>query len=64
MLTDRFSFQIELLPFVKGMTLLFWATATWWIPVLIDLGIERHGQLRFPRAYEHAYWAAVFPLGM
>src|SRR5204863_3645706 len=22
----------ELLPFLKGMTLLFWATATWWIP--------------------------------
>ena len=24
----------DLLPFVKGLTLLFWATATWWIPML------------------------------
>ena len=23
----------ELLPFLKGLTLLFWATATWWIPM-------------------------------
>jgi tellurite resistance protein TehA-like permease len=54
----------ELLPFLKGMTLLFWATATWWIPVLLALGVWRHVLARFPLAYEHGYWAAVFPLGM
>jgi tellurite resistance protein TehA-like permease len=54
----------ELLPFLKGMTLLFWATATWWIPILVALGAWRHLQQRVPLTYEHAYWAAVFPLGM
>jgi tellurite resistance protein TehA-like permease len=54
----------ELLPFVKGMTLLFWATATWWIPVLLSLGAWRHLVKRVPLTYEHGYWAAVFPLGM
>lgn len=54
----------ELLPFLKGMTLLFWATGTWWIPILLALGIWRHLVARVPLAYEHGYWAAVFPLGM
>ena len=54
----------EMLPFLKGMTLLFWATATWWIPVLLALGAWRHLVKRVPLTYEHGYWAAVFPLGM
>jgi tellurite resistance protein TehA-like permease len=54
----------ELLPFLKGMTLLFWATATWWIPILLALGAWRHVYNRVPLTYEHGYWAAVFPLGM
>jgi tellurite resistance protein TehA-like permease len=54
----------ELKPFVKGMTLLFWATATWWIPILVALGVWRHVTKRVSLAYEHGYWAAVFPLGM
>ena len=32
----------ELLPFLKGLTLLFWATATWWMPLLLMLGAWRH----------------------
>jgi tellurite resistance protein TehA-like permease len=54
----------ELLPFLKGMTLLFWATATWWIPMLVILGIWRHIVRRFPLRYDPLYWGAVFPLGM
>jgi tellurite resistance protein TehA-like permease len=54
----------ELLPFLKGFTLLFWATATWWIPMLIILGVWRHVYRRFPIRYEPLYWGAVFPLGM
>ena len=54
----------ELLPFLKGMTLLFWTTATWWIPILLALGVWRHLVRRVPLTYEHGYWAAVFPLGM
>ena len=25
-----------------------WATATWWIPMLVILGVWRHGYRRFP----------------
>jgi tellurite resistance protein TehA-like permease len=54
----------ELLPFLKGMSLLFWATATWWIPMLVILGVWRHVYRRFPLRYDPLYWGAVFPLGM
>jgi tellurite resistance protein TehA-like permease len=52
------------LPFVRGATLLFWATATWWIPMLVILGVWRHVVRRFPLRYDPLYWGAVFPLGM
>ncbi|MBS1818912.1 MAG: tellurite resistance/C4-dicarboxylate transporter family protein [Acidobacteria bacterium] len=54
----------SLLPFVKGLTLMFWATATWWIPMLAILGVWRHLYRRFPLRYDPLYWGAVFPLGM
>jgi tellurite resistance protein TehA-like permease len=54
----------RLLPFVTGLTLLFWATATWWIPMLVILGAWRHIYRRFPLRYDPLYWGAVFPLGM
>jgi tellurite resistance protein TehA-like permease len=61
---DRMPLLAELLPFLKGMTLLFWATGTWWIPILLALGAWRHLVKRVPLTYDHGYWAAVFPLGM
>jgi tellurite resistance protein TehA-like permease len=60
----RSALLAELLPFLKGLTLLFWATATWWIPMLVILGVWRHGVERFPLRYDPLYWGAVFPLGM
>lgn len=54
----------SLLPFLKGLTLLFWATATWWIPMLVILGAWRHLVRHFPLRYDPLYWGAVFPLGM
>jgi tellurite resistance protein TehA-like permease len=54
----------QLHPFILGLTLLFWATATWWIPLLIVLGLWRHGIRRVPLDYDVVYWSAVFPLGM
>ena len=51
-------------PFLLGLTILFWATATWWIPMLVILGIWRHVHKRFPLTYSPLYWGAVFPLGM
>jgi tellurite resistance protein TehA-like permease len=54
----------DVLPFLKGLTLLFWSTATWWIPMLVILGVWRHVYRRFPLRYDPLYWGAVFPLGM
>jgi tellurite resistance protein TehA-like permease len=54
----------QVLPFVRGLTLLWWATASWCIPMLIVLGIWRHVYRRFPLRYDPLYWGAVFPLGM
>jgi tellurite resistance protein TehA-like permease len=54
----------NLRPFIVGLTLLFWATATWWIPLLVMLGIWRHLIRKVSIAYDAVYWSAVFPLGM
>ncbi|HXH07570.1 MAG TPA: tellurite resistance/C4-dicarboxylate transporter family protein [Vicinamibacterales bacterium] len=54
----------DLRPFLQGLTLLFWSTATWWIPMLVILGVWRHVYRRFPLRYDPLYWGAVFPLGM
>jgi tellurite resistance protein TehA-like permease len=54
----------QILPFVRGLTLMWWATASWWIPMLLILGVWRHGYRRFPLRYDPLYWGAVFPLGM
>ncbi len=51
-------------PFVEGFTILYWATATWWIPMLLVLGVWRHAVRRVPFAYDPLYWGLVFPLGM
>jgi tellurite resistance protein TehA-like permease len=61
---SRWKFLQELSPFILGFTLVFWITATWWIPLLIVLGIWRHGVARVPIAYSAEYWTLVFPLGM
>lgn len=54
----------SLLPFLKGLTLLYWATGTWWIPLLLLLGAWRYLYRHFPFHYEPLYWGMVFPLGM
>lgn len=54
----------RLSPFLLGLTIFFWATATWWIPMLLILGFWRHVYKRFPLTYSPLYWGAVFPLGM
>ncbi len=61
---ERAAFLPELLPFLKGFTLFFWATATWWIPLLVILGFWRHAYRRYPLTYHPLYWGMVFPLGM
>ena len=62
--TPHAPFLNSMLPFLKGFTVFYWATGTWWIPMLIVLAIWRHGVRHFPFTYDPMYWGAVFPLGM
>jgi tellurite resistance protein TehA-like permease len=61
---DAWPFLSAVLPFLRGFTLLFWATATWWIPLLLLLGAWRHVIRRVPLRYDLQFWSMVFPLGM
>jgi tellurite resistance protein TehA-like permease len=61
---DLWPMLTELRPFLLGFTLFFWVTATWWIPLLLILGVWRHGVRRFPLRYDPQYWGMVFPIGM
>ena len=61
---SEWTFLGEILPFLKGFTLFFWAAGTWWIPLLFILGFWRHIFKRFPIRYDPQYWGMVFPLGM
>jgi tellurite resistance protein TehA-like permease len=51
-------------PFILGFTLFFWTTATWWIPLLIVVGVWRHVWQKLPLTYDPQYWSLVFPIGM
>ncbi|MEZ4900210.1 MAG: tellurite resistance/C4-dicarboxylate transporter family protein [Saprospiraceae bacterium] len=67
--TQQFNFITDMLPFLKGFTLFFWAAGTWWIPLLILLGFWRHFIKKVPvpvspEGYDPSYWGMVFPLGM
>jgi len=57
-------FLLSLQPFIKGFTVFYWATGTWWIPMLVILALWRYVYRRFPLTYDPLYWGAVFPLGM
>lgn len=62
--TPHAPFLLSTLPFLKGFTIFYWVTGTWWIPMLAILAAWRHGYKRFPLTYDPLYWGAVFPLGM
>ena len=51
-------------PFLAGIVILAWATATFWLPLMVSLGIWRHLVKRVPLRYAAAYWGLVFPIGM
>ncbi len=51
-------------PAVLVLALALWATACWWIPLLLLLGVWRYVIKRMPFDYAATYWGMVFPLGM
>ncbi len=49
---------------VSGLSVVFWAFATWLFPVLVAAGVWRHAVRKVPLRYEATLWSIVFPLGM
>jgi tellurite resistance protein TehA-like permease len=49
---------------VEGFSFVLWAFGTWWVPLLIVLGLWRHIRRHWPLTYEPTLWSMVFPLGM
>ena len=49
---------------IAGLSVVFWAFATWLVPVLIAAGVWRHFVHRIPLRYVPTMWSLVFPLGM
>ncbi|MGP4042628.1 tellurite resistance/C4-dicarboxylate transporter family protein [Gracilibacillus sp. D59] len=54
----------QFVSFIKGFTLFFWVTGTWWIPLLVILMYWRYIVHRFPINYDFQMWGMVFPLAM
>jgi tellurite resistance protein TehA-like permease len=50
--------------YVNGSCFALWTFGTWWIPLLVILGVWRHISHRWPFSYEPTLWSVVFPLGM
>lgn len=49
---------------IAGLAVVFWAFATWLIPVLLAAGWWRHIVRRVPLRYEPTLWSMIFPFGM
>jgi tellurite resistance protein TehA-like permease len=54
----------RLAPTVEGLVVMAWATATFWFPLMVAIGVWRHIGRGVPLRYHPSYWALVFPLGM
>lgn len=61
---SKMAFLQSMRPFIDGVTLIMWAWATWWIPLLLLFGLWKHGVWRVPISYTPMFWSLVFPLGM
>ncbi|HSH51666.1 MAG TPA: tellurite resistance/C4-dicarboxylate transporter family protein [Bacteroidales bacterium] len=62
--THEMDLLTSMLPFLKGFTLFYWAIGTWWIPLIVILGIWRHIFKQLPLRYHPQYWGMIFPMGM
>ena len=49
---------------IAGLSVVFWAFATWLIPVLVAAGVWRHFVRKVPLVYVPTLWSMIFPLGM
>lgn len=55
---------VRVAPVIEVLVVLAWATATFWFPLMIAIGVWRHLVCRVPLRYHPSFWAMVFPIGM
>jgi len=55
---------VTLRPYIEGFTVMMWAWGTWWIPLLVIIGVWKYVFVREPIRYHPSLWSVVFPLGM
>jgi tellurite resistance protein TehA-like permease len=55
---------VSLHQFIEGFTVMMWAWGTWWIPLLLIIGVWKYGFAHEPLRYHPSLWSVVFPLGM
>ncbi len=55
---------LTLRPFLEGVTLMLWAWGSWWIPLLVILGVWKYWRGSEKVDYHPSQWSIVFPLGM
>src|SRR5690625_891905 len=60
----KMSLLNEITPFLKGFTMFFSVTGTWWIPLLFIFMIWRYAIHRYPLTYDPQLWGMAFPLAM
>jgi len=55
---------VDLRPVVQMFSIMLWTWATWWIPLLVIIGLWKHVYCKVPLRYEPMQWSIIFPLGM
>ncbi len=55
---------VDFLPFLKGISLLFWSFGLWWMPFLIVLAIRKLIYGEEALTFTVGYWEIVFALGL
>ncbi len=51
-------------PFVVAFTVTMWAWGSWWIPLLLIMGVWKYRAIRNFKPYDPGFWSIIFPLGM
>ncbi|MEP9410663.1 MAG: tellurite resistance/C4-dicarboxylate transporter family protein [Candidatus Brocadia sp.] len=55
---------VDFLPFLKGISLLFWSFGLWWMPFLIILAMRKLIYSDGGLAFTVGYWEIVFAVGL
>ena len=58
------SYQLvdRLAPFIEGLVIVGWATATFWLPLMVAVQVWRHGVHHMPWGFVPSMWSMVFPV--